>query len=71
MTTERKVTWKDWTVEISWLVVLAVLNVVFRLERFEGTLVSRWYVALGISVAVIAVFEFARSRINPGRNSED
>ncbi|GIF40370.1 hypothetical protein [Actinoplanes xinjiangensis] len=58
-----KVTWKDWTVEISWLAVVSVLNVVFRLDRFQDTPLSRWYVQLGVSVAVIAIFEIAGSRI--------
>jgi hypothetical protein len=58
-----KVTWKDWTVEISWLAVVSVLNVVFRLDRFQDTPLSRWYVQLGVSVAAIAIFEIAGSRI--------
>ncbi|MEV4279788.1 hypothetical protein [Actinoplanes xinjiangensis] len=58
-----KVTWKDWTVEISWLAVVSVLNVVFRLDRFQDTPLSRWYVQLGVCLAVIAVFELAGSRI--------
>jgi hypothetical protein len=70
-TSANKVTWKDWTVEIGYLVMATVVHVIGRLERFEDTLLGQWYVRLGIIVAVIVVFEFLRSPRRSRKNSAE
>lgn len=70
-TSANKVTWRDWTVEIGYLVMATVVHVIGRLERFEGTVLGQWYTRLGIIVAVIIAFELLRSRRSSRKSSRE